>query len=94
MSSLVKVAVGGQELTIRTQAKSKYVKHLASFVSKKIEEIRTAGRTRTTQSLALLAAMNIADELHQLKESQQQLKRQVREHTEKILHTLDTAANN
>ncbi len=88
MSRSVKVLVAGQQFAIRTDAKPQYVKELASFVSNKIEEVRQSGRTVSTQSLALLAAMNIADELHQLKDNQNQLKRQVRERTNNILRSL------
>lgn len=58
----------------------------------KIEEARMSGRRVTTQSLAILAAMNIADELYQLRESQKQLKQQVKERSERILRYLDREA--
>lgn len=51
-----------------------------------------SGRRVTTQSLAILAAMNIADELYQLRESQKQLKQQVKERSERILRYLDKEA--
>ena len=89
MSSSVKVSVAGQKISLRTDAKPKYVQELASYVSQKIEEVKVGGRTVTTQSLALLAAMQIADELYQLRQSQEQLKRQVRERTERILRYLE-----
>ena len=91
MTRSVKVEVAGQSLAIRTDANTKYVEELAAFVSSKIEEIRGSGRFASTQSLALLVAMNIADELFQLRDSQTQLKRQVRERTRNILRSLDTA---
>ncbi len=85
----MKITVAGQRLTIRTDAKPSYVKELAALVSSQIEEIRTAGRVQTTQMLALLAAMNIADELLKARESEARLKQQVKEKTERILHYLD-----
>ena len=92
MNRSVTVSVAGQRLVIRTSANSAYVEELAQFVDAKVDEIRGAGRTVSTQSLALLAAMNIADELFQLRESQRQLKRQVREKSERILRQLDRVA--
>jgi cell division protein ZapA len=89
VSSSVKVSVAGQKISLRTDAKPKYVQELASYVTQKIEEVKVGGRTATTQSLALLAAMQIADELYQLRRSQEQLKRQVRERTERILRHLE-----
>lgn len=93
MSRSVKVSVAGQQIAIRTDAKPKYVKDLASYVTKKMEDAKGQGRTVTTQSLALLAAMQIADELHQLKEEQERLKRQVRERTKRILRYLEREAD-
>jgi cell division protein ZapA len=89
----VTVSVAGQNLALRTDAKARYIKELAEYVTGKVEEARAKGRTVTTQSLALLAAMNIADELHQLRKSQEELKRQVRERTERILRYLDLDAD-
>jgi cell division protein ZapA len=89
VSRSVKVTVAGQKLSIRTHAKPTYVKDLASFVSGQLDEVRGGARTATTQSLALLAAMNIADELFQLREKHDKLKRDVREKTSHILNQLE-----
>jgi len=85
----VKVSVAGQQLAVRTSAKPAYLKELAAFVTSKVDEAKRSGRTVTTQSLALLAAMNIADELYQLRESQKQLKQQIRERSKRILRYLN-----
>lgn len=92
MNRSVKVLVAGQRLAVRTSAQRAYVEELASFVTGKIEELRASSREATTQSLALLAAMNIADELYQLRERQEWLERQVRERSERILRYLDREA--
>lgn len=86
------VSVAGQRLAVRTTAKSTYVRELAQFVSAKIEEAKGKGRTVSTQSLALLAAMNIADELFQLRDDHRQLKQHVQEKSEKILRYLEREA--
>jgi cell division protein ZapA (FtsZ GTPase activity inhibitor) len=88
----VKVSVAGTRLSVRTDAKPKYVKELAEYVTAKMEEAGASGRVITTQTLALLAAMTIADELFELRESQHELKRQVRERSERILRYLDREA--
>jgi cell division protein ZapA len=88
----VKITVAGQRLAVRTSADAAYLRELAEFVTAKIDEVRAPGRTATTQSLALLAAMNIADELYQLREHHTTLKRQVRERLKRILRYLDREA--
>jgi len=92
MTRSVKIDLAGQRFSIRTDAKPKYVKELAAFVTKKIEEARSTGKIATTQSLALLAAMSIADELYQERESRARLSRRVREKSQKILRYLNQEA--
>lgn len=89
----MKVEVAGQRFSLRTDAKPKYVKELAAFVTGKMEEAKKSGKIATTQTLALLAAMSIADELYQLRESQEELKREVRKRSETILQFLDREAS-
>ena len=91
MSRSVKVTVAGQTLAIRTDARPGYVRELAELVDSKIAEVKSATRTVSTQSLALLVALNLADELQQLRDDQRELKRQVRERSDRILGYLDTA---
>ncbi len=86
------VSVANQRLSLKTDAKQEYVKELASFVDNKLNEVRKAACTHTTQSLALLAALNIADELYQLRESHENLKRRVREKSRRILRSLESEA--
>lgn len=89
MSRPVKITLGGQKLSLRTDAKPRYIKELADYVNEKIEQTRSPGKIATTQSLALLAAMTIADELFQARAERERLEREVRERTRRILRYLD-----
>lgn len=95
MSRSVRVSIAGFSLSVRTDAKPSYVKDLAAYVDDKLREARTAGagRVASTQSLALLAAMSIADELHQAREDMRRLEREVRERSKKILDYLEREAS-
>lgn len=84
--------VAGQTLALRTSAKDGYLKELAALVTERVDEARGSGRAVTTQSSALLAAMNIADELLRLRERHSKLKKQARTRLERILHHLDREA--
>ena len=92
MKRSVKVSVANQQFTLKTDATSRYVKNLAAYVDDKLAEAKRSGRGATTQSLALLAAMNIADELFELQENHASLKREVRERSQRIMKVLDAAA--
>jgi cell division protein ZapA len=89
VSRPVKITLGGQKLSLRTDAKPRYIKELADYVNGKIDQARSSGKIATTQSLALLAAMTIADELFQAREDKDRLERQVRERTRRILRYLE-----
>jgi cell division protein ZapA len=60
----VAVEVGGQTLMLRTQNDPEYVKALAKYVDEKIEAIAQKNPRLSTSQLALLAAINLADEIH------------------------------
>jgi cell division protein ZapA len=89
----VRVSIAGQTFSVRTDASPRYVRELASFVDRRIADAKDAGRAVTTQSLALLAALSIADELHQARDSRTKLKRRVRETSENILRVLDAESS-
>jgi len=89
VSRSVKIVLGGQKLSLRTDAKPRYIKELADYVNAKIDLARSSGKIATTQSLALLAAMTIADELFQARAEKVELERHVRERTRRILRYLE-----
>ena len=92
MSRSVKVTIAGQTFKVKTDAKPKYVKDLAAFVTERMEQVQKASRIATTQSLALLVAMSLADDLHQEREAQAKLKKEIRERSKRILRHLDKGA--
>ena len=93
MSRQVKVTLAGQKFAVRTDARPKYVRELAAFVTEKMEEAKKSGKVVTTQSLALLAAMSIADDLFQQRESERALRREIAEKSKRILRYLDKEAD-
>jgi cell division protein ZapA len=63
----IRVVIYDQEYCMRGDLDPEYIANLAQFLDTRMRAI--AGRTRTVDSLrvAVLAALNIADEYHQLK---------------------------
>ncbi|MFH0901183.1 MAG: cell division protein ZapA [Pseudomonadota bacterium] len=86
------VDIAGQRFTVRTDADESYVRSLAEFVTDKLEEARKGSKTVATQSLAILAALNIADDLFQTKRMEKELRRRVREKSHAILELLEKEA--
>ena len=86
----VTVEVAGQKFSLRTDADEGYVRSLARYVTDKLMEVKSGGsRTVSTYNLAILVAMNIADDLFQERESARTLKRRVRDKSRTILDLLE-----
>lgn len=63
---IIRVVIYDQEYNLRGQLDAEYIRKLARYVDEKMRSV--AARTQTVDSLrtAILAAMNIADEYHQM----------------------------
>lgn len=74
---------------MRGKLDPEYIRQLGEFVDAKMRSI--AARTQTVDSLrvAVLAALNIADEFHQLKTEQQESAREIEERVEACNDLLD-----
>lgn len=59
----------GQSFTVSSDAEESYVRKVAGYVDGKIQEVLKTGRPVAKSNVAMLAALNIADEYHRLKES-------------------------
>lgn len=60
---VVKIEVHGQQYPIRTTLDARYVQELASYVDRKMGLALSAAPTSDMLGLAVLTALNIADEL-------------------------------
>lgn len=60
----VTVEIGGQTLLLRTQNDPEYVKSLAEFVDGKIQALARNNPRLSISQLALLTAINLADDIH------------------------------
>ncbi len=63
-TKVVKVNILGQDYVVRSAAGQKYLEKVAAYVNEKMEEIKESGIDDSQQlRIAVLAAMNITDEL-------------------------------
>jgi cell division protein ZapA len=63
----VAVEIFGQTYTLRGEGEGTYLRDLAAHVDAKMREISDSTRTADTLKIAILAALNIADEYFQLR---------------------------
>jgi len=85
----IKVVIFDQEYYIRGDLDEAYIQKLGDFLDGKMRAI--AGRTKTVDSLriAVLAALNIADEFHQIKARYEEKTKRVDERVEECSRLLD-----
>lgn len=69
--SLVHVEIFGQTYAVRAGADPGYVERLAAFVDGKMKEVARSTKTVDSQRIAVLAALNVADELFAAREGVQ-----------------------
>ena len=71
-TKVVKVNILGQDYVVRSTAGQKYLEKVAAYVDEKMEEIKASGIDDSQQlRIAILAAMNITDELFTYKKEKQ-----------------------
>ena len=62
-SESVTVTIFGREYTLRGDADVDYVQRVAAFVDERMSEVARSSSVASTAKVAILAAVNIADEL-------------------------------
>jgi len=69
----VKVTIVGQELTIRSDATPEHTRDVAAYVDKTIRTIMNSGAVVESGRAAILAALQITDELFRARTVQREL---------------------
>jgi cell division protein ZapA len=91
MSGPVKVQIFGQTYSIAGDLDTAYVQKLAAFVDAKMQTIADATGTVDTQKTAVLAALAIADELHNAQRDRGDREELLREQAERCLTLVERA---
>jgi cell division protein ZapA len=76
-SPTIKVEIYDQAYTVRSDGDPDYLKALAEYVDQRMREISSGTLTVDSRKVAILAALYIADELHQLRKLQEQADEQL-----------------
>jgi cell division protein ZapA len=87
---LVKVRIFGQEYSIRATTEEKYIKEVATYVDKKMAEVqRSVPSGLNASKIAILAAMNISDELFNARRGEYSFKGEVEARIESLIQRID-----
>lgn len=71
MQKSVEIRIYGQRYTVKASSSQSYIKDLANYVDRKMREMAAASKVNSLGKVAVLTALNIADELHQQQEAAQ-----------------------
>jgi cell division protein ZapA len=86
---LVEIKVFGQTYTVKTDAEEEYIMEVAKFVNEKMEEVLKKTKTVSTLNVAILTALNIADDLIKEKEKRKALLREIETKSKDLVEKID-----
>jgi cell division protein ZapA len=84
-----KVVIYNQTYTLRSEHDEDYIHQLAEHVNQRMSEIASATMTVDSLRVAILAAVQIADELYQAKREIQETEEEISERSAKYAELLD-----
>lgn len=87
----IRVEIYDQTYHVRGELDEKYVGELARFVDQKMRDVAEATRTVDSLRVAVLAALNIADELHALRAQHAELQGTLHDRAERCLSLVEQA---
>jgi cell division protein ZapA len=88
---LLHVEIFGQTYAVRVGTDPRYIEELAAYVDKQMREVSRAGGAVDTLKIAVLAALNIADERFQLQAKVADGDEATRRRVEKMVSELASA---
>lgn len=90
-SKSIKVQIFGNEFTIKNVYDPDYIESLASYVDKKMKEVAGSSGLVSTNKIAILAALNIAEELFGMHDKKSKSKdvKIIKEKIESLIQKID-----
>jgi len=92
MKRSVTVQIAGVKYALKTEEDDRWVKAVAAFVDGKIREAQKQSRTPDTQAVAVLTALQIAEELFNERRQSGELRKRIREKSQSLLEVLSREA--
>jgi cell division protein ZapA len=88
MKRSVTVQIAGVRYALKTEEDDRWVKAVAAFVDGKIREVQKHTRTVDTQAVAVLTALQIAEELFNERRESSELRKKIRDKSQSLLDVL------
>jgi cell division protein ZapA len=88
MKRALEVEILGQKITISSDAEEGYMLKVADYVDGKMQELAQSPKPVAKANVAMLAALNIADEYHRLKDAHEAVLNRLNQLSQKLSMTL------
>jgi len=87
----MKIEIYDQSYNVNADGNEEYLQEVAAYVDGKMREIATATKMVDSLKVAVLASLNIADELFAMRERQQSIDGPLRKRVEKCVSLVEKA---
>jgi cell division protein ZapA len=87
----VKIEIFDQVYNVNAEQNEEYLKQIAAYVDAKMREVAQATRMVDSVKVAVLAALNIADELYTCRQRQERIEGPLKERIEKCVSLVEKA---
>ena len=88
MKRALEVEILGQKITISSDAEEGYMLKVIGYVDGKMQELAQSPKPVAKANVAMLAALNIADEYHRLKDAHEAVLNRLNQLSQKLSMTL------
>jgi cell division protein ZapA len=88
MKRSVTVQIAGVRYALKTEEDDRWVKSVAAYVDSRIREAQKHARTPDTQAVAVLTALQIAEELFTVRREAGELRKKIKEKSQSLLDAL------
>ncbi len=92
MRNSYKITILGQELSVLSDSEDNQVAEVVQYLNKKVDEVLHSGNGYKTLNVAILAALNISEELMKLKGVNRELCEQMENRAEKLIQLIEEAS--
>ncbi len=87
------VAILNQKFIIKSDADERYVQKVADYVGKKMHDIMSNTQSVSSLRVAMLVALNVADDLFKMKENKKNKTAQVEKKIKDMMTLIDAQIN-
>jgi cell division protein ZapA len=88
----VSVQIAGVRYSLKTDEDERWVRSIAAFVDGRMRDVQKGTRTVDTQAVAVLTALQVAEELFAERRETRELRKSIREKSQSLLDYLEREA--